>query len=87
MKNACHPTDLTEDQWAPIKLLLPRAKRRGRLRTCLRTVVNSLLYVVKSGCQRRLPQTFPAVADGLPPLLALEPWSGAGRDQRPATAG
>jgi transposase len=60
MKNACYPTDLTEAQWALLEPKLPRAKPRGRPRTCLRAVVNALLYVLKSGCQwRMLPQTFP----------------------------
>lgn len=58
MKN--YPSDLTEAQWAVIAPLLPPVRTRGRPRTVdLRTVVNGILYLVRSGCQwRMLPADF-----------------------------
>lgn len=47
-------TDLTDEQWELIKPLIPRAKKGGRPRTsCERKIVNSILYLVKTGCQWR----------------------------------
>lgn len=60
MKNANFDTDLTDDQWQFLKPLLPKPKVTGRPRTCLRKIINSLLYITKAGCQwRLLPSTFP----------------------------
>jgi putative transposase len=40
--------------------MLPSAARTGRPRTALRTVINAILYVLKTGCQwRALPKEFP----------------------------
>lgn len=52
-----YPTDLTDSQWQVIKQYLnPKRKRR----THLRSVVNAIFYVVKSGCQwRLLPLQYP----------------------------
>jgi putative transposase len=47
-----YPSDLTDAQWAVLCLLLPDAKPGGRPRTVdLREVVNTLLYLNRSGCQ------------------------------------
>lgn len=47
-------TDLTDEQWELIKKLIPRPKKGGRRRTtCERKVVNSIFYLVKTGCQWR----------------------------------
>jgi putative transposase len=47
-----YPTDLTDEQWAAVEPLLPPAKRGGRPRTAdLRLVLNTVVYLVKSGCQ------------------------------------
>jgi putative transposase len=47
-----YPSDLTDKQWAVLELLLPKAKPGGRPRTIdLREVLNSLLYLNRSGCQ------------------------------------
>ena len=47
-----YPTDLTDDQWAIIEPLLPRAKPGGRPRSVdLRLVVNTIFYLNKAGCQ------------------------------------
>ena len=60
MQNASLPSDLSDAQWILIEPLLPRAKRLGRPRTCLRAVLDAIVYVLKSGCQwRMLPPQFP----------------------------
>jgi putative transposase len=47
-----YPTDLTDEQWALIEPLLPRAKPGGRPRTTdLREVVNALFYQARTSCQ------------------------------------
>lgn len=58
-----YPTDLTDSQWALIKPLLPPPKsgpgKPGRPPRDRRTLVNAILYVVKTGCQwRMLPREF-----------------------------
>ena len=48
-------TDLTDEQWALVEPLLPAAKPGGRPRNVnLREVLNSMLYVNRSGCQWEL---------------------------------
>ncbi|NDW07906.1 IS5 family transposase [Jiella pacifica] len=56
-----YPSDLTDREWALIASMLPPAKPGGRPRTtCLREVMNAILYVGSSGCQwRMLPKDFP----------------------------
>jgi len=56
-----YPTDLTDEQWAVLKPLLPGPKPGGRPRkTDLRQVLNALLYLNRTGCQwRMLPRDFP----------------------------
>ncbi|HYQ90844.1 MAG TPA: IS5 family transposase [Candidatus Competibacteraceae bacterium] len=58
---AGYPTDLTDVEWAVLEPRLPAAKPGGRPRTtCLRRVINAILYVLRSGCQwRLLPTAFP----------------------------
>lgn len=49
-----YPTDLTDEQWAIVEALIPRAKtaRGGRPRTVgMREVANSILYLNRTGCQ------------------------------------
>lgn len=47
-----YPTDLTDAQWEIIAPLLPPAKHGGRPRTVnLREVVNTVLYLNRTGCQ------------------------------------
>lgn len=59
-----YPTDLTDAQWALIEPYLPPAKSSpltgGRPRTVeLRTIVNGILYLNRTGCQwRLLPRSF-----------------------------
>jgi putative transposase len=47
-----YPTDLTDAQWEIIEPLLPPAKHGGRPREVnLREVVNTILYLNRTGCQ------------------------------------
>jgi putative transposase len=47
-----YPTDLTDEQWAILEPLLRPAKHGGRPRTVdLRLVLNTILYLNKTGCQ------------------------------------
>lgn len=47
-----YPSDLTPEQWAIIERLIPEAKPGGRPRSVdIREVLNTLLYLVRSGCQ------------------------------------
>jgi putative transposase len=61
MKRKPYPSDLTDEQWALLEPLLPRASRRGRPRkTDLREVVNALFYHTREGGSwRALPHDFP----------------------------
>jgi putative transposase len=58
-----YPTDLTEEQWALLRTLLPARKWHlggpGRPPYDLRCVINGLWYLLKTGCQwRMLPREF-----------------------------
>jgi putative transposase len=57
-----YPTDLTDEQWNLLQLVLPpRKSRKGRGRppADLRRICNGLLYFVRSGCAwRLLPRDF-----------------------------
>ena len=57
-----YPSDLTDDEWALIKPLIPPAKRGGTKRTVdIREVVNGLMYILSTDCQwRALPTDLPA---------------------------
>ena len=56
-----YPSDLTDEEWALVELLIPPAKRGGRRRTVVvREVVNGAMYVLSTGCQwRYLPKLPP----------------------------
>jgi len=62
-KEQIYPTDLTNAQWNIIFPILPLPKsgpgKPGRPASNLRTVINGILYVAKTGCQwRMLPKEF-----------------------------
>jgi putative transposase len=47
-----YPTDLTDEHWELLELVIPPAKPGGRPRTVnMREVVNTLLYLNRTGCQ------------------------------------
>ncbi len=47
-----YPTDLTDAEWALVEPLIPPARRGGNKRTAnMRTVVDSLMYILGTGCQ------------------------------------
>jgi transposase len=56
-----YPSDLTDEEWAIIKLMIPPAKRGGRKREVdMREVFNGVMYVLSTGCQwRYLPKDLP----------------------------
>jgi putative transposase len=62
MKRKTYPTDLSDEQWKLLCLMLPPPERFGRKRRVdLRAVFNALCYLARSGCQwRLLPKEYPA---------------------------
>ena len=56
-----YPSDLTNDEWAQVAALIPRAKPGGNKRTVdIREVMNGVMYVLSTGCQwRALPKDLP----------------------------
>ena len=56
-----YPSDLSEAQWQLLGPLIPVPKSYGRPREYdLRTIVNGIFYVLRSGCfWRMLPHDFP----------------------------
>jgi transposase len=56
-----YPTDLTDEQWELISLLLPAPKSGGRPRSVdLRAILNAIFYIVVAGCAwRMMPKDFP----------------------------
>jgi transposase len=56
-----YASDLTDAEWALIEPYMPAVKPLGRPReTNLRTVLDGILYIARTGCQwRMLPKDFP----------------------------
>src|SRR6201994_1885141 len=56
-----YPSDLTDEEWAQVEPLIPPAKRGGRRREVdVREVLNSIMYVLSTGCQwRYIPRDLP----------------------------
>lgn len=61
MKRKIYPTDLSDEQWKLLCLMLSPPELRGRKRKVeLREIFNALCYLTRSGCQwRLLPEGFP----------------------------
>ena len=56
-----YPTDLTDAQWEKLLPYLPKPSPVGRpLKWEMRSIINAMFYIVKSGCQwRMLPHQMP----------------------------
>jgi len=56
-----YPSDLTDEEWALVKPLIPPAKRGGNKRHVdERAIVDGLMYILSTGCQwRPLPKDLP----------------------------
>ena len=56
-----YPSNLTDDEWALVKPLIPPPKPGGgKRRTDMRAVMNGVMYILSTGCQwRYLPKDFP----------------------------
>ena len=56
-----YPSDLTDEEWALVKPLIPPAKRGGnKRRVDVRAIVDGLMYILSTGCQwRALPKDLP----------------------------
>ena len=63
MRRSKYSIDLSDSEWARLKLHLPASKKRGRGRPrihSLRDILDAIFYVLKSGCPwRLLPRCFP----------------------------
>jgi putative transposase len=60
MQDSSCDTDVTDAQWRLIEPLLRARKPMGRPPTPLRSLLNAIFYLVKSGCSwRLLPKSFP----------------------------
>jgi transposase len=59
--NLRYPSDLTDDEWAFAKPLIPPARRGGNKRHVdVREVMNGIMYVLSTGCQwRAIPKDLP----------------------------
>jgi putative transposase len=57
-----YPSDLTDERWELIELVIPPAKSGGRPRgVSMREVINAMLYINRAGCQwDMLPHDLPA---------------------------
>jgi putative transposase len=56
-----YPSDVTDNEWLILEPLIPPVKSGGRpANHTRREIVNSILYVLRTGCQwRALPHDFP----------------------------
>jgi transposase len=56
-----YPSDLTDQEWSLIELLIPPAKRGGnRWTVVVRDVVDGVMYILSTGCQwSALPKDLP----------------------------
>jgi putative transposase len=62
-KRETYTNDLSDEEWAHLRILLPKSRGKGRRRSAhqQRELLNAMYYVVRTGCQwRDLPHDFPA---------------------------
>lgn len=61
MQRRSYPSDLSDQEWAILEPLIPKALPGGRPRTTdIREVINAISYIDRTGCQwRALPHEFP----------------------------
>src|SRR5947209_14068082 len=60
MRNQQYPSDLTDEQWALVKNLIPEYPGGRPRKTSMRDVLDAIFYVLRTGCQwRYLPKDFP----------------------------
>jgi putative transposase len=70
-----YPSDVTDEQWELIELVIPAAKPGGRPRGVeMREVINALLYLNRSGCQ------WDMLPHDLPPKSTVYEYFGTWRD-------
>ena len=59
-----YPSDLTEEEWALIRPLLPKRRKNqagAQPRLSRRAILDAIFYILRTGCQwRHLPHDFPA---------------------------
>jgi transposase len=62
MSGSQYASNVTDEQWSIVEPLLPKPRRLGRRRRIsLRSVINAIFYLLRTGCQwRQLPREFPA---------------------------
>lgn len=61
-RRPAYTSDLTDEEWAHLRILLPRARGKGNRRSShqQRELINAMNYVIRTGCQwRDLPHDFP----------------------------
>jgi putative transposase len=70
-----YPSDLTDEQWELMQIVIPEAKPGGRPRSVdMREVINALLYLNRSGCQ------WDMLPHDLPPKSTVYEYFAAWRD-------
>jgi putative transposase len=74
-KRKAYPSDLTDEQWELMQIVIPEAKPGGRPRSVdMREVINALLYINRSGCQ------WDMLPHDLPPKSTVSEYFAAWRD-------
>jgi putative transposase len=74
-KRKAYSTDLSDEQWELIELVIPPSKPGGRPREVdMREIVNAMFYLVRSGCQWEL------LPHDLPPKSSVYEYFAAWRD-------
>lgn len=69
-----YSTDLTDAEYALLGPLLPAPKKRGSPHHAMRTILDAIVYMVRTGCQWRLiPKDFP-------PFTTVQYWFYSWRD-------